>query len=288
MAGEGEDIMKYETITVKGTGEWNEDALIENSGCNLYGVIDGVSSLVPYRSKAGETGGYLAAKILQTNLNSLTTIKDLKQQIGTCNQELHKVMKKEGIDLSKKEGLWGAAIALVHIEEQSITYLQTGDCMIIAVYEDGKTRVLTRPQVAHLEQRAFDKWRDGMEKGLVKRDHLIEYVRDIIVNNRYHSNVNGGYGVLNGEEVANDFLEYGKMNRDRLAHIILLTDGLFLPEEIVPSGEQYWDYVAKEVIRKGLKGYTNDLVALEETDPECIKYIRFKKSDDKTGIVINF
>ena len=42
------------------------------------------------------------------------------------------------------------------------------------------------------------------------------------------------------------------------------------------------------LVRKGLKGYIDDLVALEETDPECIQYPRFKKSDDKTAMMLSF
>ncbi|MCR2822112.1 hypothetical protein [Lederbergia panacisoli] len=61
-----------------------------------------------------------------------------------------------------------------------------------------------------------------------------------------------------------------------------------LPDEMVPPKENYWSYVAKCILEKGIEKYSRNLIQLEETDPECIKYPRFKKSDDKAGIVINF
>ena len=44
-------------------------------------------------------------------------------------------------------------------------FIQTGDCMILAVYQDGEVRPLTWRQVAHLESPAIARWEEGVSKG---------------------------------------------------------------------------------------------------------------------------
>jgi hypothetical protein len=125
-------------------------------------------------------------------------------------------------------------------------------------------------------------------KGLKSQKELQQTVIDMIRRNRYQSNINGGYGVLNGEIDAIHFWEYGKINLTCLKHLILLTDGMFWPTTLIPDQQSYWGYVSESILTKGIKGYTQELIALEENDPECLQHIRFKKSDDNTGMVINF
>ena len=55
--------LKFRTVRIQGSGEWNEDALIVRERDSLFGVVDGATSLVPFREPSGETGGALAARI---------------------------------------------------------------------------------------------------------------------------------------------------------------------------------------------------------------------------------
>jgi hypothetical protein len=55
--------LKFRTVSIQGSGEWNEDALIVRERDGLFGVVDGATSLVPFRAPSGETGGVLAARI---------------------------------------------------------------------------------------------------------------------------------------------------------------------------------------------------------------------------------
>jgi hypothetical protein len=175
----------------------------------------------------------------------------------------------------------------VKIDPNGIEYVQTGDCMIIAVYQDGEVRPLTYPQVSYLEQKAIKIMKDGLHD---RKDlkQLLFSVKIILRENRYKSNTPLGYGVLNGEQEAQLFLEYGRVNNINLKHLILITDGLFWPKELVSHTDCYWKKNVDLILSRGLEQYTRDLCQLEEQDPDCIKYPRFKKSDDKTGMVISF
>ncbi|SEO03662.1 protein phosphatase 2C domain-containing protein [Paenibacillus sp. OV219] len=281
-------IVTYEETTRKGVGLHNEDAVITLSEANMYGVLDGVSSLVPYLNSKNETGGFIAANLIKDYFKSITGLGSLKDHLVAVNDRLREQMVLANIDLEKKEELWGAALSVVRIQDDGVEFIQTGDCMILAVYDNEEVRPLTWRQVAHLEAPAFAKWQEGIAKGLKSQKELHDTVIDIIKKNRYRSNTDGGYGVLNGEQNAVRFFEYGKISLTGIKHIILLTDGMFLPITMVPEQSSYWSFVAHSLLNKGIQRYTQELIELEESDSECMKHIRFKKSDDKTAIVISF
>lgn len=280
-------MVTVEQFTHRGIHFLNEDALVINERAATYGVLDGVSSIVPYLSDKKETGGYIAAQAVKNYFESLDRVEQLTEHVAAANQKLRELMLQANINMKKKDGLWGTALALVRIQEDRVEFIQTGDCMILAVYQDGEVRPLTWRQVAHLESPAIAKWEEGVNKGLSNQKDLHGTVIDIIRENRFQSNTNGGYGVLNGEAHAVDFLEYGKINRSRLKDVILLSDGLFWPSKDVPIDRSYWDYTAQRILEKGVEQYAHELLEIEEADPECLRHARFKKSDDKTGMVLH-
>ncbi|MED1725480.1 protein phosphatase 2C domain-containing protein [Brevibacillus parabrevis] len=278
--------MKLECISIKGTGSTNEDAYVISQADQVYAVIDGVSSLVPYENRFGQTGGAIAAELVKRKLEIMPPDAVLSDYLTFVNEKLRELMRESEIDGKQKEALWGAACAVVRVKEQHIEYAQTGDCMIFAVYEDDTVRPLTFPQVSLLEQNAIARWEDGIREGLSTRAELHERCRDILIHNRYQANESGGYGVLNGEAACADFIEYGRINRIGLKALVLATDGLFMPRPTGGKGPG-WEETVLPIVHKGLQRYTDELIALENNDPECIRYARFKKSDDKTGIVVN-
>ncbi|MBW3112583.1 MULTISPECIES: protein phosphatase 2C domain-containing protein [Bacillaceae] len=281
--------MKLHHVTIKGDGTLNEDALIINEQGSLFGVADGVSSFVPFTSSENLTGGYIASHMVKEAFESLEEEgKTLFHTLVKVNESLHEKMYTYGIDINRKEKLWGTAVAVIRLMENGVEFIQTGDCMILAVYKSGEVRSLTRLQVEHLEEYAIEIWRKCIRRGVRTRDDIMPHVKEQLIANRKMSNTVEGYGVLNGEEEAADYFEYGKINKVGLTHLILMTDGLFLPTESIPEGESYWEYTANNILRKGIEQYAQDLITLEESDPECITYPRFKKSDDKAGIVLEF
>ncbi|MBW5470765.1 hypothetical protein GPJ61_23400 [Brevibacillus formosus] len=283
--GKGGVIMKLECISMKGSGKSNEDAYVIQQVKHVYAVIDGITSLIPYESAAGQTGGAIAAELVKKQLEAMPEDVALHDFLGTINEALQEEMRQSGIDLEKKEALWGAACAVVHVGDAHIEYAQLGDCMIFAVYDDDMVRPLTHTQVSHLEQAALAKWEEGINEGLCTRTELHERCMDILIHNRYQANGPGGYGVLNGDAACRDFIEYGRMNRVGVKALVLVTDGLFMPRAL-GGAQPRWEETVLPIVHKGLQRYTDELIALENNDPECIRYIRFKKSDDKTGMIL--
>ncbi|UKS30882.1 protein phosphatase 2C domain-containing protein [Paenibacillus sp. HWE-109] len=279
--------MQMEWISIQGTAAWNEDAIVINESQGLYAVIDGATSLVPFRGPNLETGGRLAAQLMKHFLESQAVSNDasLEQLLKQANVILRQEMAASGINLAAKEQLWTAGIALIRVTETHIEYVQTGDCMIYAKYADGSIRSVTRDHVAHIDHESKLLWEQGIAAGIQTKDELLARVKPRIAANKEKMNTQMGYSVMNGDPAAELYFESGKLNRIMLESLFLVTDGLFLPEGLAESGSsQIEEEMVERIAAGGLQSYADWLIEVEKSDPECIRFPRFKMSDDKSGI----
>lgn len=285
--------MDIHHISIQGVGEWNEDAVIWHPDARIFGVVDGATSLIPYRGPQGETGGRLASQLIKRHFEQLPAdeTRNLETFAKEANLKLGEEMRASGIRTDRKSELWTAAMAAIRIHDHHIEYVQAGDCMVIALYRDGSIRTLTRDQVAHIGEESLAIWRQGIEEGIHTKAELWERVKPRLLQNKEKMNTLEGYSVFNGLPEAENFLEYGKINRIGLAGLLLVTDGLFYPEPWPLQEDETGnpeEKLLRQVAAEGLESYAKWLLALEQDDPECIRYPRFKSSDDKTGIWITF
>lgn len=278
--------MKIEYSSIQGSSEWNEDALIINHDLKVYGVADGATSIVPYRSETGETGGRLASQIIKKTFEE-TTSDDipLENTLFKANTTLREQMIQSGIDTTHKECIWTSGAAIIKIKETQIEYTHTGDCFIIALYKDGSYRLLTKDHVATLDNNLIDQI-NIMNKN--KQKNTTEVMKGIVKENKKHINTLQGYPVLDGSEEAPCFFESGHINRINLTGVIISSDGLLMHEEV--NALETIDPIArlvKEISLVGVDGFISYLNTLESRDKACSRFPRFKISDDKTAIFIN-
>jgi len=279
--------MKVESISLKGSNPYNEDRLVANEDHSLYAVFDGCSSIVKWRSESGETGGSLAARIAAETFERADREESLLGIAKRANEHIERGMSAKGIERPIKEERWGTVLVAARLSEDTLEYIQIGDCMAFAIYRGGIIRPLTYPQVGHLEINSLLKWKEGIGNGLKTVKELSDYTAATVRSNRKLSNTREGYGVLNGEPEAENFLEYGKIHIGQLEHLILVTDGLFWPEKD-PEPETDWSQTVQGILEHGLEAYAKSILQMEEKDQGGQTYIRLKKSDDKTGIVLHF
>lgn len=284
--------MKKTTISIQGNSVWNEDSLIVNDTIHLYGVIDGATSLEPYRGFGGETGGYLAAQLIaktimhmsQDNVGQKLTLPTMLLQ---ANQQLRSEMLAAGVDVNRKEQLWSACALLVRVYDTYVEFAHAGDCMLIAMYEDGTIRLITRDQLEVVDRPTRQLWAEGVASGLTSRDELWQLVMPQIHAGRRLMNTLNGYSVLNGEPELADHMECGRISRAQLTSLLLFSDGL-----IDPQREHSYEEDLRQIILKvksmGLNNYIQWLIQVEESDPECLQFPRVKRSDDKTAIYLEF
>ena len=112
----------------------------------------------------------------------------------------------------------------------------------------------------------------------------LKQLNDVIVENRRRMNID--YGALNGEPGFVRFVETGTCELENIAHIVLATDGLFVPTE--NPEDEGWDQFAALYLAGGLKRIQDFVREREESDPKCWRYPRFKVHDDIGAIAISF
>jgi serine/threonine protein phosphatase PrpC len=275
-----------ETCSIKGSSELNEDALVVNNESKVFGVIDGATSVTPYKNIEGETGGFIAANLLASYIYDADDNSSLEHCVLMANEALNKLMVESGVNIYKKTDLWSAAFVAVRISETKLDYVQAGDCMLFAKYKGGQIRSLTHDQVSRFDAITINKLLDGKRLGYRDPDELFQYVLSTVRENKNKANELDGYSVLNGDRNLVNFLEKGTINLSDVERIYMITDGLFYPSTDVDSKNE-WGYMVSKIDNMGLLDYAKQLIQIEESDPQCNKYTRLKKSDDKTGIVID-
>ncbi|MBP3962552.1 GNAT family N-acetyltransferase [Paenibacillus lignilyticus] len=264
----------------------NEDALVINNDSQVYGVIDGVSSMAAYKDTQGHTGGYLAAQLLASELNAHDPHLDLKQAVLAANRKLNESMVEADIDLTCKWKRWGAVFAIVRIHETHIEYVQTGDCMLFIAYSDESIQVLTRNQVAGFDQMTLNKKKELSDSGLSK-EQVSEGLYPFSIANRNKANTPEGYSVMNGEPELELYIEHGSISRANVSKIYAVSDGMFHLIEHSDDPKK-WETLLRFLNAMGIEPYMDHLTCSENQDPQCEHYPRHKKSDDKSAMIIDF
>jgi hypothetical protein len=210
-----------------------------------------------------------------------------------------KQMVTNGVDISKKENLWCTSAAVVRLKEQSLEWVQSGDAVIILIYDDGSHKVLVDREDHDHETLAL--WKklvrthlpDTTGKAHGSPESAPQQILDLMRGKlagqirKVRSGMNITYGVLNGEKAAEAFLSQGEESLDRVAHVLLFTDGLSLPQ---PEPEPHKDFtdLVKTYLNLGLDGLKQMIRDQEEKDPHCLRCPRFKCHDDIAAIAMQF
>ncbi len=272
---------EIETCSIQEDGLLNEDALILNESLQIYGVVDGATSLTAYRNIAGLTGGYLAAQNVTAYCRGMKEQQSLEEVAIEANAALQDQMLAEGIDTADSSALWSAACVVARIHPYQIEYIQAGDCMLVCKYKDGSIRVLTHTQVAHVDQLTQNVVEELRAQGVSDPAEIRQRLIPRLQANRKKANTLEGYGVMNGSPNFPLFLEKGTINRANLQSIYMVSDGLF-------TGFKDWPDLIENIDKYSLSGFAEYILEQEQEDGQRTKYPRLKGSDDKTGLVIHF
>ncbi len=264
-----------ETLLEKGSGVLNEDVLLETG--YLFGVFDGATSLEKRRFAGDLTGGLLAARIaaftFQKGRGGLKHLADL------ANRRIRDSFLTENVSMAERHLLWLTSLAVIHLDENRFEYCQTGDAVILLILGDGGYRLVT-PET-DIDRETLHHWQkvSAMQTGTIQN-----LLADRIHQVRLQMNVS--YGVLNGEPEALSFVQHGYHDLAGVSDILLFTDGLFLPKENPLDGDD-WQCLVNIYRTAGLGAVRNHVRRLQNEDPRCRKYPRFKQHDDIAAVTIH-
>jgi serine/threonine protein phosphatase PrpC len=268
--------MKVEIICERGSGEVNEDNVLAKG--KFFGVFDGATSLDKFMDADGKTGGLIASSIAKNVFEN--NEGGLVQLTEKANSEIRKEMLKKKVDISKKENLWSTSVAVIKLASDSFDWVQLGDSLIIVIFNDNTFKLLVT-DYDHDEE-ALIMWKEFADK---KVENIRKHLKGQLLKVRKTMNVS--YGILNGEDEMKNFINKGKDSLDNVKSIIIFTDGLIIPKEN-PAEKDDFNLLVQLYKEGGLNKIKNYTRELEDSDPNCWKYPRFKQYDDIGAISIVF
>ncbi len=207
--------MKITYNTVKNTKQLdkpNEDIIFCDLEKNIYILLDGVSrdnenGKYPNPSPALDTTQILVTEIYNNILlydfkeNNLSDI--ILNSIQKANDKVHLYNEDKNLPFDA-----GAVGIIAIIYNNYFYYAYIGDCFGRILYHN-KIFVFTECQTKLVSQH--------------KQEYTTYEIREVICNNIYHP---CGYGVLNGDKRAINFVKTGKINLSNVEQIILTSDGM--------------------------------------------------------------
>lgn len=268
--------LSIDSILEKGTGILNEDFQVING--NIFGVFDGATSLNKKLYDNGFTGGYLASnlagEIFKRNDEPLNILA------YRANKSISTAMKDFGVDTSDKGNLWSTSAAVVRITGGFFEWIQIGDSLIMAIDKNGRHQII--PGLVDHDRETLCMWKELCTE---TDKEILPALHDQILKVRRGMNID--YGVLSGEREAMDFLNHGYMSLNEISHIVLFTDGLFIPN-CEPEKPVDFESFAEIYLQFGLKGLRDHIRDIESRDIGCRFYPRFKTHDDISAVSISF
>jgi len=272
--------MKVDYLIDKGSGSNNEDEFLIKD--NLFGVFDGLTGLNRYKDAKGKTSGQIASQLVKKIFEDNSDEK-LIDVLHRANKQINKEIENAKTNLSSKENRPGSSVAVVKIKNGCIDYIQIHDSPIIFIFKDGAYRMISGRQ--NIDLKTILLWKKIAVKQKIKGWYENKAILNILIQERKKVNVT--YGCLNGEKEVFQFVLHGTLSLDNISHILLFTDGLFLPKQDPRKNEDI-DRLVKLFLKHGLKYIKNYVRKLENSDPNSIKYPRFKQHDDIAAISVSF
>ena len=269
---------QVDTIYEKGSSEINEDRLLV--GSDLYGVFDGATSIDSRKLIRGTTGGALAAQIAKETF--LASEAGLFDAAVDANRRIRLAQVGAGLNVNARHTLWTTSMAVVQILGDKLEYCQTGDALIVLLYEDGSSHFLT-PEV-DIDRETMVLWQKLNSNTKSEKSSIYTALNQQIRKVRLQ--MNREYGVLNGEPEAVDFIHHGTQSLVGVTDILLFTDGLYLPKTD-PVELSDWTTFIDLYQRESLEGIRDKIRFMQNSDPELTIYPRFKLHDDIAAIALS-
>ncbi|HWQ60006.1 MAG TPA: protein phosphatase 2C domain-containing protein [Candidatus Fimivivens sp.] len=268
--------MEIQTVYDKGLKPVNEDSLLVADP--IFGVFDGVSVLEPGAPREdGLTGAAIASRTAKNVFSSRDGA--LVESALQANDAIRKAMEENGIDWKRKTAQWATTASVIRIGNGSFDWLHIGDSVVMVVMNDGSCRVLGS---GHGQDReVLIEWKKLADQGI---ENIREALSDSMSAAR---NGEANYGDLDGDPNIERYLEHGTESLENVRHILLFTDGLVMPKEDPASDDDLHRFV--DMFEKDtLEGLRDHVRTLEDADPKCWKYPRFKQHDDIAAVAISF
>jgi len=279
----------------------NEDQVVISE---KYAVMmDGISGLCPEImpkavKKTGETdAAWLArqfASALQQGLDNIG-MRKIEDVLRDAIIKVGHAFMASAVEEIEPEFKPAATLAIALERDGKLEVYTLGDIAVIIERNDSNI-VIHDDRVCKLDEKAKmyiaeEANRNGVD--YLEAVRLPECQEKLIENRRKR---NGGqpaqntYGVLSMDTGCLQYASFAVYDLDGINNVFMASDG-FLEYCEENSGDRSYDIddLVSEYYRRGsLHSMLIDLRDVQDSDPRCIRYHRFKRSDDATAVLLSF
>jgi len=251
---------------------WHDDDTIMlldgSTNLGLYGDLPDAQWFVKHFSVAFE----------KSKKNSTDISESLKKAIRILSYEFETVT---GISPEKLSATSSASLLLISAIGNNVNLFSLGDCSAIIYFKDNsEPKLIRRNDVSVLDNLVLNKMVSiAHELNINVCDTLTNtIIQDMLKENRKKMNTKDGYWILSFCVEAIDHITQVKFEKEKIDKVLVFSDGF----DILTSA------FLKEIPRKGLKSYYEELLEIEDSDYSFSKYPRFHLHDDTSAILIDF
>lgn len=282
-------------IVPNGDGKPNEDAFSVVIANKLIwiGVFDGATSLRTLEKLQGMTEARFASDFLKNRFinNEVELNNSPKKVLLDLNAQLLEEAKKLGGNLEDTHSLPAAMVTLVKvdIDKFSLDFAHVGDTWAVVYGQDGESNLMTEDKNKKFDDEMFELIQSiAASKGMTNRQARQEETVKKALYEMYlrrNNNPNGkGSGLVNGDPNVEMYIQEGKISLSDKKAVLIGTDGLEIQGGLL-SDDSYRDLLWKNYLMGGFKKLIQLKKESEDNDPDW-KFVRYKHSDDATGVMV--
>lgn len=273
----------------------NEDAYaitVEN-GILTLAIFDGCSSQKPIPALEPQTGARFASHFLKDTFMTLTNDVQLKDGMLSLNKKLLDMSKQLGGSLDDVHTLPVSTGTIVRVDadNQTMEFAHVGDTFVIVYYKDGTSELVTNDLNDKFDKEMFALMTSiSKERGITPREarkdaRVAQAIIDSFI--RKFNTPNGmGCGYIDGDPTLEKYIQTRSISLAGISAILLGSDGL-PPQGWSQTDEEGRNKLLNELQKGDFRQLIQAKKASEDNDPNW-NYVRYKHSDDATGIFIQF
>jgi len=271
----------------------NEDtfAVTSEDDILLAGIFDGTTSF-PIPALGEISSARYASHFIKKQFSAVTKTLSPEKILLNINEKLWETIKKmNGVTLADTLTLPASTATVIKIDANKslLSFAHIGDAFGIVYFEDGHSEIFTDDKNKRFDEEMFTLIRKiAKENDLTNREARQDKRVNQGLGEMYYKRNNNtegkGSGLINGDPHLELYIQTGTIDLSGIKTILLGTDGL-LPQGWEEQKEQDRQKLLEVIRTGGFEKMFKTKHESEDDDPEW-NFIRYKHSDDATGILI--